>query len=94
MAATCFEGQLGDDTIGARDGALDVVRRAGLGNDSAVVDDKDGVESVERVDAAALKALPATVTAGKVKLKRSRGRLLARIPVRCPARRPVAVLRR
>jgi len=87
-----IEGEVGDDTIQVRDGVADVVR-GGSGNDSAVVDDKDGLDGVENVDAPAVvvppvadvKALAATLTTGKLKLKRSHGRLLASLPVSCPA---------
>jgi hypothetical protein len=97
-----IHGDAGNDAIDARDGAADIVR-GGVGEDSARVDDRDGVDGVEHVDVApgasppttvppttvpptaVPRALAAAITAARITLVRSHGRLLARVPLACPA---------
>jgi Ca2+-binding RTX toxin-like protein len=78
------DGQEGADTLFARDRNGDIVR-GGSGNDKAVTDALtiDSVEGVEDLDAARLAVLLPRL--GKVKVVKRGGRLLARIPVACPA---------
>jgi Ca2+-binding RTX toxin-like protein len=84
------DGQEGDDRLLARDGKGDLVR-GGTGNDSAQTDalTVDAVDGVETIDATApppdadTKALLPTL--GQIRVVRSRGQLVARVPLSCPA---------
>jgi Ca2+-binding RTX toxin-like protein len=85
-----LDGQEGDDRLFARDGQGDLVR-GGTGSDTAqtdtlTVDAVDGVESIDAIsappDADAKALLP---TLGNVRVVRSRGRQVARVPLSCPA---------
>jgi hypothetical protein len=82
-----LDGGPGNDSMLARDGATDGLH-GGAGLDSAVVDFQDGVDAIETVDVPAppdLKDLPATVVSARIKLVRAHGRLLAKVPLSCPA---------
>ena len=84
------DGQEGDDRLFARDGHGDLVR-GGAGNDSAQTDALtiDAVDGVETIDA--LPGPPVTdteallPTLGHLRVVRSHGRLVARVPLSCPA---------
>jgi Ca2+-binding RTX toxin-like protein len=85
-----LDGQDGDDRLLARDGRGDLVR-GGTGNDSAqtdalTVDAVDGVETIDATapppDADTKALLPAL---GQIRVVRSRGQLVARVPLSCPA---------
>jgi Ca2+-binding RTX toxin-like protein len=85
-----LDGQDGDDRLLARDGKGDLVR-GGTGNDSAQTDalTVDAVDGVEAIDATApppdadTRALLPTL--GQIRVVRSRGQLVARVPLSCPA---------
>lgn len=84
-----IDGQDGNDTLAARDGASDIVR-GGAGNDAAQTDEStvDSVADVEAIDATA--AAPQDRVAqlpqlGKATVAGNGKRLLAKVPVTCPA---------
>ena len=85
-----LDGQEGDDRLFARDQKGDLVR-GGTGNDSAQTDalTVDAVDGVEAIDAtppppvADSRALLPTL--GQIRVVRSRGHLVARVPLSCPA---------
>ena len=87
------DGEVGDDELFTRDKAGDLVR-GGTGTDSAQTDSTtvDASSGVEKLDATPLPTPPPAgdTTAllpklGKAKVVRSRGKLVARVPVSCPA---------
>jgi Ca2+-binding RTX toxin-like protein len=84
-----LDGQEGDDRLFARDGQGDLVR-GGTGNDSAQTDalTVDAVDRVETIDAtpAPVSDSRALVPAlGNIRVFRSRGLRVARVPLSCPA---------
>ena len=85
-----LDGQDGDDQLLARDGRGDLVR-GGAGTDSAQADavTVDAVDGVETIDATppppATDTTALVPTLGQFKVVRSRGRLVARVPLSCPA---------
>jgi Ca2+-binding RTX toxin-like protein len=82
-----LDGGRGNDVLQARDGVPDTLF-GGPDLDSAVADFGDGIDQVETVDVPAppdTKALPATVTSSRIKLAKSRGRLVAKVGLSCPA---------
>ena len=87
------DGEAGDDQLFARDKAGDLVR-GGTGIDSAQTDSitVDASSGVEKLDATPLPAPPAAgdrtalvPKLGKARVVRSRGKLVARVSVSCPA---------
>ena len=84
-----LDGQEGDDRLFARDGHGDLVR-GGTGNDSAqtdalTVDVVDGVETIDATPAAVADSRALLPTLGHIRVVRSRGHLVARVPLSCPA---------
>jgi Ca2+-binding RTX toxin-like protein len=81
-----LDGQDGDDRLLARDGKGDLVR-GGTGNDSAQTDalTVDAVDGVETIDAPTADTRALLPTLGKIRVVRSRGHLVARVPLSCPA---------
>ena len=83
------DGQEGDDRLFARDGQGDLVR-GGTGNDSAqtdalTVDAVDGVEALDATPAPVSDSRALVPTLGRIRVVRSRGHLVARVPLSCPA---------
>ena len=84
-----LDGQDGDDHVLARDGRGDLVR-GGAGNDSAQTDalTVDAVDGIEAIDATPPPPAPDTTallpTLGHIKVVRSHGHLIARVPLSCP----------
>ena len=84
-----LDGQEGDDRLLARDGHGDLVR-GGTGNDSAqtdalTVDAVDGVETIDATPAPVSDSSALVPTLGHIRVVRSHGRLVARVPLSCPA---------
>jgi Ca2+-binding RTX toxin-like protein len=85
-----LDGQDGDDRMLARDGKGDLVR-GGTGNDSAqtdalTVDAVDGVEAIDATPPPPVADTRALLPAlGQIRVVRSRGHLVARVPLSCPA---------
>ena len=84
-----LDGQDGDDRLFARDGKGDLVR-GGTGNDSAqtdalTVDAVDGVEAIDATPAPVSDSRALVPTLGNIRVVRSRGHLVARVPLSCPA---------
>ena len=84
-----LDGQEGDDRLFARDGVGDLVR-GGAGNDSAqtdalTVDVVDGVETIDATPASVSDSRALVPTLGHIRVVRSRGHLVARVPLSCPA---------
>jgi Ca2+-binding RTX toxin-like protein len=84
-----IDGQEGDDRLLARDGTGDLVR-GGAGNDSAqtdavTVDAISGVESLDATPPAAVDKKALLPVLGKVKVSGSGQKLVAHLPVSCPA---------
>jgi Ca2+-binding RTX toxin-like protein len=84
-----LDGQDGDDRLLARDGKGDLVR-GGTGNDSAqtdalTVDAVDGVETIDATPAPVSDSRALLPTLGKIRVVRSQGHLVARVPLSCPA---------
>ena len=84
-----LDGQEGDDRLLARDGHGDLVR-GGTGNDSAqtdalTVDAVDGVETIDATPAPVSDSSALVPTLGQIRVVRSRGHLVARVPLSCPA---------
>jgi Ca2+-binding RTX toxin-like protein len=84
-----LDGQEGDDRLFARDGHGDLVR-GGTGNDSAqtdalTVDAVDGVETVDATAAAISDSSALVPGLGHIRVVRSHGRRIARVPLSCPA---------
>jgi Ca2+-binding RTX toxin-like protein len=86
------DGQDGSDTLLSRDGVGDLVR-GGTGTDSAITD-AITVDAVEGVESLTSTPLPSTVGGdtvallpklGKVAIARTGGKLVARVPLFCPA---------
>jgi Ca2+-binding RTX toxin-like protein len=93
-----LDGQEGDDRLLARDGRGDLVR-GGTGNDSAqtdalTVDAVDGVETVDATPAPISDSRALVPTVGHIRVVRTHGRRIARVPRRAPRRRPAAAGRR
>ena len=87
------DGEVGDDLLFTRDKAGDLVR-GGTGTDSAQTDavTVDANSGIEKLDATPVPAPPTAgdrtalvPKLGKAKVVRSRGKLVARVPVSCPA---------
>jgi Ca2+-binding RTX toxin-like protein len=84
-----LDGQEGDDRMLARDGHGDLVR-GGTGIDSAqtdalTVDAVDGVETIDATPAPVSDSRALVPTLGHIRVVRSRGHLVARVPLSCPA---------
>ena len=84
-----LDGQDGDDRLLARDGRGDLVR-GGTGNDSAqtdalTVDAVDGVETVDATPAPVTDSRALVPALGQIRVVRSHGRRIARVPLSCPA---------
>ena len=84
-----LDGQEGDDRLLARDGHGDLVR-GGTGNDSAqtdalTVDAVDGVETIDATPAPVSDSSALVPTLGHIRVVRSHGHLVARVPLSCPA---------
>jgi Ca2+-binding RTX toxin-like protein len=84
-----LDGQEGDDRLFARDSQGDLVR-GGTGNDSAqtdalTVDAVDGVETIDATPAPVSDSQALLPTLGRIRVVRSRGHLLARAALSCPA---------
>jgi Ca2+-binding RTX toxin-like protein len=84
-----LDGQEGDDRLLARDGQGDLVR-GGAGNDSAqtdalTVDAVDGVETIDATPAPVSDSSALVPTLGHIRVVRSHGHLVARVPLSCAA---------
>jgi Ca2+-binding RTX toxin-like protein len=84
-----LDGQEGDDRLLARDGHGDLVR-GGTGTDSAqtdalTVDAVDGVETVDATPSPVTDSRAIVPALGHIRVVRSHGRLVARVPLSCSA---------
>jgi len=89
VGSDLLDGQDGDDRLLARDSQGDLVR-GGTGNDNAqtdalTVDVVDGVEAIDATPAPVSDSSALLPTLGRIRVVRSRGRLVARVPLTCPA---------